>query len=215
MGKSRIAVVAAGSQIKDRKISSCLVVTPTIPLLIQWKKEFEVWGYATDNIDFMCIKSAHKLTKQYDLLIIDEIHTALSPKYRSIFFGINYSQLLGLTATKPHNEEYLKLLNIVCPVIYQKKIEDALSIDAIADYHVYNLEVPLNRSESGKYRLFDTNLRKAQLEIGMAKRSFPNLIDVSIFDIAKEYATRKVTAQHEKHLVKYARQFWSAMTLRK
>lgn len=155
----------------------------------------------------MCIKSAYKLVKHYDLLIIDEIHTALSEQYRNVFSGISYNQLMGLTATVPHNIKYLKFLEKVCPIVYTKDIEDALNIKAISEYNVFNLQIKLNKSESNKYRLFDTNLKKAQIELGRAKKEFPNLKNISIFDIAKEYATKKDPTPEEKNLVKYSKQF--------
>lgn len=155
----------------------------------------------------MCVKSAYKLSKHYDLIIVDEIHTSLSEKYRSVFLNLSYSQILGLTATKPHNEEYLRFMNLVCPIIYSKGIEDALKTRSISNYVVYNLEVKLNRSESARYRLFDGNLKKAQYDIGILKKYFPHLKNTDIFNIAKEYSSKKATNESEKGLIKAAKAF--------
>jgi len=215
LGKTRLGVVAAGEQLRSKDISSCLVVVPTIPLIEQWKKEFKKWEYSIDGIDFLCIRSAYKLDKYYDLIIVDEIHMTLSTKYRDVFYKLKYNQIMGLTATKPHNIEYEKLLSIVCPIVYTKTIEDAKQANAISNFIVYNLECVMNRSEAARYRLFDGKLKRAQLELGIAKRDFISLRSTDIFTVAKEYASKKYVAPNEQILHKYAKQFWSAMTLRK
>lgn len=142
----------------------------------------------------------------YDLLIIDEIHCALSPEYRAIFENINYSQLMGLTATLPHLDEYKKLLEEVCPVVFTKSMDEAVESGAVSDYMLYNLEVTMNKSDRGKYRVFDTNLKRAQMEIGLYKRTDPDLKAQAIFDIAKKYAVGKHEPRY-KDIVKYSKQF--------
>ncbi|WP_333640709.1 hypothetical protein [Mesotoga prima] len=69
----------------------------------------------------------------------------------------------------------------------------------------------MTRSGRAKYRTFDGMLKRAQLEIGMIKRLDKDLREISIFDIAREYAKKK----EKLPLVKWSREFWNAMTMRK
>lgn len=151
------------------------------------------------------------MVKQYDLLIIDEVHTSLSPEYRALYKNIQYNQILGLTATLPHNPDYRKLLSILCPVVYTTTVEEAVKAEAVSDYTIYNYEITLNRKDRGRYQIFDKNLKQAQMELGILKRYDDELKSLSIFDVAKLYSVRKEKVP----LVKYSKQFWSAMSMRK
>ena len=208
VGKTKVGVTIAS------KFKRVLVVTPTVVLLNQWKNEFKKWNVEVD-LDVKCLKSAHKLTNEYDLLIIDEIHTALSPIYRQIFNNIKYQNILGLTATVPENTEYLKYLNVVCPVIYVKNIDDAKNSKSISEFKVYNLEVTLSKKDSAKYKLFDGKFKRAQYNIGIEKKKFPHLKGMDTFSIAQKYATSINTDPAYTDLVRYSKDFWSSMNLRK
>lgn len=147
------------------------------------------------------------------MLIVDEIHTALSPKYRNVFFNIQHNQIMGLTATKPHNAEYYQFLQLICPIVYTKTIEDALDIKAISNYMTFNLEVKMNRRDRSRYRIFDSQLKRAQLELLLIKKHDPSMANLTVFDIAKQFSTHK--SDRDSGLIKYSKQFWSAMTMRK
>lgn len=210
-GKTKVGCIVAGEQLKKQKINSVLIVVPQIPLVEQWKEELIKWNYNTDNIEIICIQSAYKIEKEYDLLIVDEIHRTLSPEFSKLYENVKYSQILGLTATPPHKKESLELLDKIAPIVFTKTIEDAVEIGAVSEYIMYNLEVGMTRSGRAKYRTFDGMLKRAQLEIGMIKRLDKDLREISIFDIAREYAKKK----EKLPLVKWSREFWNAMTMRK
>lgn len=211
-GKSYVGITIAAKQLQLQKIESVLVVVPTTNLIEQWKQEFNKWGYNPDHIDFYCLKSAYKLDKEVDLLIIDEIHTALAPKYRAVFEMIKYKQILGLTATIPANEEYVELLSKVCPIVYKKTIIDVVTI--LADFQVYNLSVPLNRRDRAKYQIFDANFKFAQSAIAKLKPKL-GYGSTSIFDFANKYKDIKSDNELEVEAAKYGKAFWSAMSMRK
>lgn len=141
------------------------------------------------------MKTAYKVEEKYDLLIVDECHRSLSPEYRKLYTNIQYEQVLGLTGTLPENREYLEFMDTVMPVVYQKSINDALDLGAIADYTIYNLEVPMSRKNRARYRTFDGMLKHAQMEIGILKRYDDELKDLPIFEIAQKYATFKDKSQ--------------------
>lgn len=149
------------------------------------------------------MQSAYKHKAYVDLLIVDEVHTALSEKYSAIFENIERKQTLGLTATIPAHDYQLKVLNKYCPVVYSKLLHDVSKDQVVANYMIYNLEVPLSRRDRGKYQLFDTKLKQAQMELGTLKYKDTKLHKMAVFDIAKEYSKLKTSEP----IVKYSKQF--------
>ena len=220
VGKTWVGITVACKQIINGRIESVLVVTPTTVLIEQWKNQV-IKFYGEDMLQFFnfsCIQSAHKNASYADLLIIDEIHTSLSPIYSKVFENVLYKQILGLTATIPEKGVATKILDKYCPVIFTYSVNDAAENQIVADCQMYNLEVTLSKSDRAKYKLFDGNYNRALLTIGMLKRYFPHLKDSSIFDIAREYAkldTKSQESEEAQNLVKASKAYWSAMTLRK
>lgn len=207
-GKTFVGSTIVAKQLQKGRIESALIVVPTVNLLSQWQKEFEKWEYDYSKVEFLCIKSAYKLIKHYDIVVIDEIHTSLSPEYSKIFSNLGYTQLLGLTATIPKDPS---ILESFCPVVYTKTIQDALDAKAISEFKMINLGIKLDRNDSGRYRIFDNQFKAAQMQIGVLKREHPELAQKDIFEIAKMYYNQTTGAP----LVKASKKFWSAMTLRK
>lgn len=118
---------------------------------------------------------------------------------------------MGLTATPPHQEEYREFLQLTAKIVYHKDVEYAVDIKAVSEYTIYNLEVKMSRKDRGRYQIFDKLLKRAQMEIGILKRYDKDLRVKTIFDIAKEYSNSK----ENNNLVKYSKQFWSSMSMRK
>lgn len=159
----------------------------------------------------MCIQSAYKIEDRYDLVIIDEIHGALSPEYSKIFNRVEYKQLLGLTATIPHDNEYRELLQKKAPVVFVKTLDEAKELGAVSDFNVYNLYVPMSRKGRARYRKFDGMLKLAQMELGSIKRFNDDLAEMPVFEIAQKYAR----STEKTPIVKWSKQFWAAMSMRK
>lgn len=179
----------------------------------QWYNEFLKWDYDVDKVEFMCIQSAHKLNKEYDLMIVDEIHTALSEVYSNVFLNIKSRQLLGLTATVPEDAIVREVLNNHCPVVYTKTLKEIDKTGGIiAKTTTYNLPVKLNRKEKAKYNTFNEQFHRATMQIAMLKKDIIELKDINVFDIAKEYSKKK---DGNEQLQKQAKAYWSAMTMRK
>jgi superfamily II DNA or RNA helicase len=240
-GKTHIGSAIAAKQIYNKKISSVLIVVPTVNLVEQWRGVLdEYFPGVTDIIDILCLKTAYKIVKAYDLLIIDEAHTALSPEYRKIFSNITYKQLLCLTATIPDNKEYADFLQRVAPVVYNKGLDEIQAEDnVISPYKMYNLEINFNRPDRSKYQIFDTQFKEAQMQLAVFKRTHREILLQSTFDIAKDhcaikneslYIDEKIKALPDyneryqeyaaycsdlHHIIKYSKQYWSGMTMRK
>lgn len=220
VGKTWVGITIACKQIVNGKIESILVVTPTTVLIEQWRNQI-VKFYGEDMLqffNFLCIQSAHKHNSYADLLIIDEIHTCLSPVYSKVFENVIYKQILGLTATIPEKGVATKILEKYCPIAFTYTVNDAAENRIVADCEIYNLEVNLTKSDRAKYKLFDGNYNRALLTIGMLKKYFPHLKESSIFDVAREYSklnAKEQISEEAQNLVKASKAYWSAMSLRK
>lgn len=207
-GKMYLGIVAACGQIKKGLIKSCLIVVPTVNLIEQWKEEIIKWEYTLDGITIKCLQSAYKEKSVYDLLIVDEVHTATGEQYSKIFENAKHIQCLGLSATvDPENA----IIKKYCPVIFKVTIRQALGAKTFNEYKVYNVEVGMTKKEKATYDTFDRQFKLSRLQLLIIKRDYPEYRDLTIFDIARMNSKSK----DKTDLVKYSRMFWSAMSLRK
>jgi superfamily II DNA or RNA helicase len=198
-GKTRVGIEIS------KKYNKVLIVVPTTNLRDQWRRELIKWGN-TSEVRIECTKSAIKISEHYDLIIYDEIHMMLSEIYRKVL-EIPAKHRLGLTGTPPLNN--LKVLESLCPIIYKKTLQDALDAEAISEYTVQNIGVKFNAKDGYKYRLFDMKFKEAALALNKQKAVL-GLAD-SVFDLARKY-----NKEDDKSLLtKFAKQYWSAMTMRK
>lgn len=186
---------------------STLVITSRVPLIAQWKNILQGW-----NVDYMCIQSAYKHKGHYDLVIIDEVHKALSPAYRKVFSGITSNKLLCLTATLPEDPEYVEFLNHICPVVYTKTLASALDEGKVPKFEILNVPVFIHTSVLGKYTLFDNKFTKATIQLTRFRMDRPTLWNKypSVFDLAKGEKDSK-----DKEVASVAKSYWAAMTMRK
>lgn len=153
-GKTRVGVLAAQRAWKAGKINSVTIVVPSTNLRDnEWVNEFTKWG-AKALLEFTtitCVQSLYKEDHFTDLLIVDEVHTALSPEYRKVFENTDYKFLLCLTATPPHEDEYLELLNTIAPIVYSVTLQEAVKMGLISPFKVYNVPIKLTNSERFMY----------------------------------------------------------------
>lgn len=187
-----------------------LVVTSRVPLIKQWKDEF---GKAGRGVDYMCIQSAYKSKKEYDLLIVDEIHRALSTKYRDVFKNIKYKYILGLTATEPETEESAAVLAQNCPVVYKKHLREVVEAGILPQFTIYNVAVPLDGKEKAKYKIFSNQFEQAAIELNRMRLKSSELSKKygNPFDMASFFKD----AKEDSPLRRSARKFWSGMSMRK
>lgn len=186
-----------------------LVVTSRVPLIKQWAEEM---GWPS-NVEYMCIQSAYKHKGEYDLLIVDEIHRSLSPSYRQLFTNVRADYVLGLTATKPEDPETLKFLNKVCPVVYEKRLDEIVEQGILPKFAIFNIGVPLVGKEKAKYTLFSNQFEIAAIELSKHRLKDPSLSQKykSAFDLAKDFKDSAIKSS----LRDAAKRFWSGMTMRK
>lgn len=139
------------------------------------------------SIEFMCYQSAYKLeNEEYDLVIADEIHDALTPKYSKFFSSNEYGAILGLSATvdrstsyEENNETYNKgdLVDSIAPVCFKYTIDDGQKDGTSRKLNVYvishrldakskNVKAgtklkPFMQTEFAAYNYWDNQFKKA------------------------------------------------------
>jgi len=200
LGKTRLG----GNAVRLLRPSSTLVVTSRVNLIKQWESEINL-----PNVDYMCINTAYKVSGEYDLLIVDECHRSVSESFRAVYTNIRYKKLLCLTATLP--ERNADVLTAISPIVYTKSIQDvAGNTDVVSDYYVYNLVTDMDRQTSQKYKLFTTLFTEAAVHLSKILRLTPKSFS-SIYDMAKHYSR----STEKSDVVKYSKQYWSSMSMRR
>ena len=161
----------------------------------------------------MCIQSAYKHQGDYDLVIVDEIHRALSPKYSEVFEGFTTKALLGLSATPPEKREHDDILQRVCPVVYTKELIHAEQEGMAPEVEIFNLNVSMDKASSAKYKVFDAKLMQSTIKLSRALHEdrFLKLKYKSAFDLARVAKA----GGFDRELVLASKAFWASMTLRK
>jgi superfamily II DNA or RNA helicase len=218
LGKTKCGVDLADSYIKDKK--RVLVIVSNENLRDnEWPKEFKKWAsvkHWKKHVNIQCIQTVYKWRgfDAFDLVILDEIHTMLSPKYGSIYLKIN-CDILGLTATPPKNPKHADKLERHCKVVYTYKLDEAVNYKILKDYMIYNLGVPLTSKERKSYNFFNNKFEKARTALNIYKKQVGN--QTNTFDLAKELKDLKPNKYplREQKAINAAKEFWQFMSLRK
>jgi superfamily II DNA or RNA helicase len=90
------------------------------------------------NLKFSTYQSACKLENtHWDLVIADEIHDSLSPKYSLFYYNNTYNSIIGLTATLDREAGYMDsdntyytkgdLIDKIAPVVYTYTLTESIS----------------------------------------------------------------------------------------
>lgn len=184
VGKTKIGAVAAGHLIRFGLIDKALIIVPTENLRDnEWQNEFKLWGYEPEmkEVTFECIQTAYKRTgDHWPLVIVDEIHTALSPEYRSFFENNTFDRLLCLTATID-DQEKLAYLNRIAPIFYETSLDKAVALGLVSGYKVYNLGLEFTSDELEAYKKADKMFAKT---FGIFRRDLSTMykcMDVATF----------------------------------
>lgn len=109
------------------------------------------------NLKFYCYQTVYKWKdKKLGLVIADEIHDSLSPKYSEFYFNNNYEALLGLSATVDRKTKYEEngfiftkgeLLDKVAPVIFKYTINDSQLAGVSRKLNIYVINHQLEETE--------------------------------------------------------------------
>ena len=178
LGKTRMGLLALNDILEDEPFKRALIIVPTENLRDnEWLNEFEKWDlkHLLDRVDFQCIQTAYKYRNEhYNIVIVDEVHTTLSPEYRKFYEHNTWDNIYCLTATTPENEEYLEFLNMFAPIVYTTDLNRAVSLGLISVYKVFNLGIPFTAEEAKKYNGVQYYYNMAVKELGGRFQAFEN-----------------------------------------
>jgi superfamily II DNA or RNA helicase len=154
-GKTRILAIAAGRHIEKNPEEKWLVVVPKTGLRdTEIPNEFKKWGYKKQfnkGITVECINTACKrMNEHWDGLCVDEIHGTLSPEFIKLYENNKFNKILGLSATI-EDQEKVKLLNNIAPIVFKLSVNKALELGLISDFRVFNLKVNFTGKEAVDY----------------------------------------------------------------
>lgn len=134
-----------------------------------YNKLFNTDLLADYDLKFFCYQTVYKWKgKFFGLVIGDEIHDSLSPKYSEFYFNNSYQALLGLSATVDRKTKYDEngvvytkgeLLDKIAPVIFKYSINDAQKDNVSRKLNIYVIN----------HQLDDTN---KTVKAGNLKKSF-------------------------------------------
>ncbi len=145
-GKSRAGTMFMHNQ---EDVIRVLITSPRTLLQDSWQKELIKWGFepwrdniwTTDydgekpskrfHIEIVNIQTCYKWSgRVYDLVILDEVHTIMTPEYSLLLENNHFKYIMGLTATHDITEENGKkiLYDRYCPIVfeYYNSAEDGL-----------------------------------------------------------------------------------------
>lgn len=131
-----------------------LIVAPLTDIKTSWDNEVEILGLDLE-FDFITTKSLHKLSGEYDLIILDEIHD-YSIKQLEYLKKYKNCTLLGLTGTMTNKsrDRIYKILGLETVVKYT--ISEGIRDGILADYTIIHHIVPLSNktyiTKSGKIK---------------------------------------------------------------
>ncbi|QDP46399.1 MAG: putative ATP-dependent DNA helicase [Prokaryotic dsDNA virus sp.] len=205
IGKTKMGLMAIDHILSKDIYNKALIVVPTENLRDnEWPNELKKWKLSKykDRIDIQCIQTVYKWENYTcSILIVDEVHTTLSYEYRNLYENNSFDNIYCLTATEPENDEYKEYLKGFAPTIKKTDTLDALDLELVSPYKVYNLGVSFTEEEVKEYKRFDTLFNKATNELGGRFVAFEN--------------ATKLKNSKDKEEAKWANIFYMAMQKRK
>ncbi len=152
-GKTRVALKAM-KRLQDNYNINALVVVPTVYLKNQWEERIQKFGL--QHVDVKTIQSiirGYSPDSQlgyYTLLIPDEIHKYVAEEFGKLYDIVDYSIVLGLTATVP-DDERKDIIEEHAPVFDKVSVEEAKTNGWVSDFIIYQLGIKLDPEEQAEY----------------------------------------------------------------
>jgi len=166
-GKSRCGVLAIKKLLQPAE--RALVLVPTTQLQDQFAEEFKKWDAedVLEHTDIICYQSAYKLeAMHYAIVVCDEIHLGISPKYRRFFENNTYDRLLCMTATTPEEDEYRAYLTNLAPTRYKITLDECVKLGLVADYEIICIPVSLTEEEQKAYKKANNLFVQSKYKLG-------------------------------------------------
>ena len=138
VGKTRGGLMAISIFLKKNPTKSVIIVVPSEPIQRQWNQELIDWNlFQQCSVKTMNDTSVNKYS--CTLLVIDEIHKVGAPTLLNIFKNIQYTVILGLTATFERLDGKDEIISKKCPIVDTISVEEAIENKWLADYREYEV----------------------------------------------------------------------------
>lgn len=138
VGKTRGGLMAISRFLKKNPTKSVIIVVPSEPIQRQWNQELIDWNlFQQCSVKTMNDTSANKYS--CTLLVIDEIHKVGAPTLLNIFKNVQYTVILGLTATFERLDGKDEIISKKCPIVDTISVEEAIENKWLADYREYEV----------------------------------------------------------------------------
>ncbi len=115
-----------------------LIVAPKLSIFQSWIDEAVKWEYneILSCIDFSTYLSLDKKPNNYDLVILDEVHSLLESQRP--WLTNHKGRILGLSGTMPryHHSEKGIMLDAFAPVVYTYGVDEAVQDEILNDYRI-------------------------------------------------------------------------------
>lgn len=150
-GKTRVGTNLIGKILKRKPQYRILVVVPTTTLKEQWEEILDSLGYglncSVEVINTIVLKDTKYIC---DFLILDEIHRFASDLFQQVFNRVNYSLILGLTATIERLDGKEVIIKQYCPVCDEITLEECMINGWISDYKEYQVLIEVDNIQEYK-----------------------------------------------------------------
>lgn len=177
VGKTKVGVVPIGRNLMADPYATALIIVPTERLRDnEWPSEFKRWGFASilPRVEIVCINTAREfIGRHFTTVVVDEVHTTLSPENIKFYENNSWNRLLTLTATMddPDKAAYLYRL---APVVWVTSPERALDLGLVAPCKIYNMAVPLSTQEAREYNKANASYHWTENMLGGKYAAFKN-----------------------------------------
>lgn len=131
------------------------------------------------NLKFYCYQTAYKWKdKEFGLVIGDECHDSLSPKYSQFYFNNKYQAFIGLSATIDRKTKYEEndqiftkgdILDKIAPVVFKYSINEAQKDNVSRKLNIYIINHQLEEVEK---TVKAGNLKKSFLQTEKASYDY-------------------------------------------
>jgi len=221
VGKTYIAftMMKKMEKLYGRGVKKTIVVVPTNALKKQWEKDIRSLGLL--NTEVHVINTVCKYGRRFncDLVVFDEVHCYASDRTAQSFYkaftNINYTWIMGLTATLERLDGLHKFLEKRAPVCFTITQKEAIKNGWIADGTVLNVPVFLTREENEKIKSLSKQISMYMQKFG----DFGIMQSCMHSERARDYALRYYPSENPdiktKEVIKWAVQGDRAVRLRK
>jgi superfamily II DNA or RNA helicase len=214
VGKTKIGVDLIVECLEKNPDEVWKIIVPTENLRDnEWKLEFIKWGYSKylQSVQIECIQTAYKWNGQSFNAVVDEVHTTVSPEYKSFYLNNNIDKLICLTATIDSPEK-LEFITAMAPIVHTTDMNRARELDIVAPYYIFNLGLSLGEESQKKYDEILKAYTYYESQLGGPIRAFKtsSYIIKTITAIPKEDRT-----EEHRVMIGKAHMYWAMMQKRK